>query len=645
MSDLYRFEEFVLDPKKRTLSWEGSPVHLTPKAFDILLFLVRNPNRVVSKQELMKAVWPDTFVEESNLTFNVSQLRKSLAERPPDDRLIVTLARQGYQFTGDVTVADGVESLAPASSTGLEPRVATATPLPAQGVGPPGPPTGPAPGALALAHATRWRSWAIAGGLSVIVLVASYLGWRRSRPPALPAQPATRLAVLPCLNLTGDPKQEYLADGITEELISRLAQLDPQELSVIARTSVMAYKQPAPRLEQIAHDLDVQRVLESSVRGNAGRLRITVQLIDVANQSHLWSSDYDYQSGEILRLEEDVAAAVARHIQLQLTPRLVADQRPTHAVVQGAFDAYLQGHYLFERFSKDDLEQAVGYYKEAIRLDSSYALAWVGLSRARRRQAESGWIEHEQGYREARETADRALALEPDLGVAYSNLAWIQINHDWDWEGANASVQQALRLDPGNADIVEQASDLAASLGHLDEALATAKRSVQLDPANPGTYGSLGQVLYYMNRPEEAAANMRRAMAEGSADPDLGHLALSRVYLAQGHAQEALVEAGKAHDPEFRLFGEALAHFRLGHRAESDSALTELMAKPPSLGAYLIGTTYAYRGQKDEAFRWLERAYDQRDGNLEVLKIDPLLNDLRSDPRYTALVAKMHLPQ
>lgn len=643
MSDVYQFDRFVLDPKKRTLLWDRSPVHLTPKAFDILLLLLRNPNRVVTKDELMKAVWPDTFVEEGNLTFNISVLRRTLAQYSPDERLIVTLARQGYQFTPDVAVAHSAETPARAADTPESAEKGAGQGF-ANGVEPgTDAPTAPLPAGQPSPLQIRRRGWIIVALLTPIILVASYLGWRGSRR-SLPTGSTTRLAVLPCLNLTGDPNEEYLADGITEELISRLAQLNPQKLSVIARTSVMGYKQPGRPLEEISRDLGVQRVLESSVRGSAGRLRITVQLIDVGNQSHLWSSDYDYQSRDILGLEEDVAQAVAQQIQLGFASRRPADSGRSHAISSDAIDAYLQGQYFFQHPTKDNFNKAVAYFEQAIKLDSTYALAWVALSHTQRRQVEYGFIPQEEGYRQARENAERALALDDGLGIAHANLGWIQINHDWDWEGANASVQRALQLDPGNAGILGEASALSTSLGRYDEALTEAQRTVELDPLNPYVHAWLGQLLLGLNRPQEAAVSLQRAM-QLRHDYPLVHGELALVYLAEGRAQDALVESEQEPIPSWRLRDEALANYRLGRRHESDSILAELTAQHQDHAAYQIAEAYASRGEADEAFRWLERAYTQRDPGLSATKADPLLVNLRGDPRFNAFLAKLHLPR
>jgi len=245
--------------------------------------------------------------------------------------------------------------------------------------------------------------------------VAGYLSWRNFRAAPPPRSEKIMLAVLPFQNLTGDAKQEYLADGLTEEMIAQLSRLHPEQLGVIARTSVMGYKHGDQRLDQIGRDLSVQYVLENSLRGSGDHLRVTVQLLQVKDQSHLWGQDYDYRPRDILSLEDDVATAVAREIQIRLTPQQQANLTRFRKVNPEAFDAYLEGRFFFDRDGNGDLNRAISYYEQAIKLDSSYALPWVGLSRARRRQPDRNLIPLEEGIRQAREAVEQALALDPNL--------------------------------------------------------------------------------------------------------------------------------------------------------------------------------------------------------------------------------------
>src|SRR5246500_3225507 len=354
MSDSYRFGEFVLDSRRHTLSRADSPVFLTPKAFDVLLFLVQNSNRLVTKEELLQAVWGDTFVEEGNVAQHVSQLRKALGDNPEDARLIATIARKGYRFDANVSVDEAKNAVSKAAaqvSTAEEFQPATQTihELPVN---------------VEVAKAS-WRWWKAPFVFSLVALLtgAGYMSWRHFRAATPPKSQKIMLAVLPFENLTGDPNKEYLADGLTEETISQLNRLNPEQLGVIARTSVMGYKHKDERLDQIGRDLSVQYVLENSLRQSGDHLRITSQLLQVKDQSHLWSHDYDYRAQDVLTVQDDVATAVAREIQVRLTARQEAELAQPHRVNPAAFDAYLQGYYFFERNTDKETEMAGKYYE------------------------------------------------------------------------------------------------------------------------------------------------------------------------------------------------------------------------------------------------------------------------------------------
>src|SRR5258708_3045127 len=413
---LYRFGQFALDSRKRTLSRADSPVSLTPKAFDVLLFLVQNPNRLVTKDELLQTVWGDTFVEEGNLTQYISHLRKALGDNSEDTRLIVTIARKGYQFTARVTVAEAVlAELAAFQATGrTESSRVDARPIPQYATNEAVPKV-----------PRRWRRVAAVAISTFILTTAAYTSWRHFSGITPPRSQKIMLPALPFENLTGDPSNAYLADGLTEETISHLGRLNPEQLGVIARTSVMGYKHTDERLDQIGRDLSVQYVLENILRESGSHIRITAQLIQVKDQTHLWSQDYDYLAKDILNVQDDVAKAVAHEIRVRLTSKQQAELAQSHPVNPEAFDAYLQGYYHFERDTAKDTDMAARYYERATQLDPSYALAWAGLSRVRNWQANIGLIPSEEGHRLARETVERALALNPNLPSAHAQLRLI----------------------------------------------------------------------------------------------------------------------------------------------------------------------------------------------------------------------------
>ena len=625
MSNLYRFELFVLDPGRRTLSRAGSPVSLTPKAFDVLFFLVQNPNRLVTKEELLQAVWGDTFVEEGNLKQYVSHLRKALGDNSADSRLIVTIARKGYQFTADVTVAE-------AAGTAIQAAVQASTAAVRS----------PADRAIPKVE-KRWRSAAVMGASAVLLVVVCFASWRHFSDVTPPKSQKIMLAVLPFENLTGDPNKEYLADGLTEETISQLGRLNPEQLGVIARTSVMGYKHKDERLDQIGRDLSVQYVLENSLRENGNHIRLTAQLIQVKDQTHLWSQDYDYPVKDILNIEDDVAKAVAQEVRLHLTSQKQAELARPRPVNPDAFDAYLQGFFFFEKNTDKDTDMAAKYYERATQLDPSYALAWVGLSRARKWQAVTGRIPKEEGYRLAREAVERALALNPNLAEAHVQMGRIKQQVDFDWAGADASFQRAIESEPGSPESVRLAASSAALLGRFDEALQLGRRAVDLDPLNADSWESLGEIEFFMGHLDEAAANSKKAH-ELSPDVWFSHVVLSQIYILQGRPHAALPEIEPVRSGQGRACLYAIAYYALGRKKESDASLSELVTKYHEGGAYQIAQVYAFRKQSDEAFEWLDRAYAERDDDLTATKVDPLLKPLRSDPRYAAFLKKLNLP-
>ena len=632
-SHVYRFGQFMVDPRRRTLSCAESPVFLTPKAFDVLMFLVRNPNRLVTKEELLQSVWEDTFVEEGNLAQYICHLRKALGDSE-GSRLIVTIARKGYKFTGDVSLVEVRDTAKHATlrvpATETLRADARLVEFPTRDTTPRAP--------------TQWRRAVVVAAATLILLAVGYISWRHFRDMAPPKSGKIIIAVLPFQNLTGDPEREYLADGLTEQMISQLGRLNTQQLGVIARTSVMGYKHKDERLDQIGRDLSVQYVLESSLRSGKDHLRITAQLIQVKDQTHLWSQDYDYSAQDILTVQDDVAKAVAREIELRLSPQQEAELARPRPVNPGAFDAYLQGRYFFVRNGSDeDADKATMYYERATQLDPSYALAWVGLSRARYRQADRARIPAEEGHRLAREAINRALALNPNLAEAQAQMGLLKLIVDLDWAGADAAFQRAVALAPGDSTIALQASFVPAAFGRFEEALELARRAVELDPLNAYSRGNLGQLRFFMGRHDEAVTDLKKAI-ELNPDVWLCHSLLGEIYVMQGRAQDALVEIGQERAEFLRLQQYAIAYRALGREKESGAALSELIAKYHTSSAFEVAKVYAFRNQPDEAFEWLDRAYAQRDGGLPLTNEEPLLKSLHNDPRYTAFLKKIHLP-
>jgi TolB-like protein/DNA-binding winged helix-turn-helix (wHTH) protein/Tfp pilus assembly protein PilF len=631
---LYRFGQFALDSRKRTVSRADTPVSLTPKAFDVLLFLVQNPNRLVTKEELLQAVWGDTFVEEGNLTQYISHLRKALSNNSEDTRSIVTIARKGYQFTPDVTVAEAADTAIQAAVQVSTAESSLADTQPAlRSRADEAVPKGP----------KNWRKAAVVGASAALLVVVCFATWRHFVGMTPSRSQKIMLAVLPFENLTGDPNKEYLADGLTEETISHLGRLNPEQLGVIARTSVMGYKHKVERLDQIGRDLSVQYVLENSLRESGGHLRITAQLIEVKDQTHLWSQDYDYLAKDILNVQDDAAKAVAREIRLRLNSQLQVELAQPRPINPEAFDAYLQGYYYFQRNTDKDTDMAEKYFERATQLDPSYALAWVGLSRVRNWQVNTGVIPAEQGHRLAREAVERALALNPNLAEGHSQMGRIKQQVDFDWAGADDSIQRAIALEPGDPDTLRLAAGSAAMVGRFDEGLQMSRRAVDLDPLNADSWAQLAEIEYLMGHLYEAAAEVKKAL-ELNPDVTSGHMLLSQIYVMQRRPQDALPEIELVPYHSWRAFVSAIVYQAVGREKDSETALSELIAKYHEDGAYQIAMVYAFRDQSDKAFEWLDRAYAQHDGGLIGMKVEPLLKSLHGDPRFAAFLKKLNLP-
>jgi TolB-like protein/DNA-binding winged helix-turn-helix (wHTH) protein/Flp pilus assembly protein TadD len=608
---------------------ESAKVLLREQPFRILRILVERQGQMVTRQEIRQILWPnDTFVDyDRSINVAMAILRKSLADDADHPKYIETLARRGYRLIAPVewqqsstAAQDSIGSLAETL-----PRIE-------------GPMGEREPGAR-----RHWGKAAAVAACAVILVVAGYMTWRHFRATARARSEKIMLAVLPFENLTGDPSKEYLADGLTEETILELGRLNPEQLGVIARTSVMGYKHKDTRLDRIGHELSVQYVLENSLRQSGDHMRITSQLLQVKDQSHLWSHDYDYRAQDILAVQDDVAKAVAQEIRLRLTSRQQAELAQAHRVNPEAFDAYLQGYYFFERNSDKDTEMAGKYYERATQLDPSYALAWVGLSRVRKWQAMQGLIPREEGNRLAREAVERALALNPNLAAAHDQMGRIKQQVDFDWAGADASYQRAVEVEPGNPEAVSRAAGSARLLGRFDEALRLNRRAVDLDPLNAGSWESLGETEYFMGQLGEAVADVKKSL---ELNPDVfpGPVMLGNIYVLQGRPQDALPEIERVRYEPQRAFLYAIAYYALGRKKDSDTALSELITKYDASNQYLIAEVYAFRNQSDEAFEWLDRAYSQRNSGLIVTKVDPLLKNLHHDPRYAALLKKLNFP-
>jgi serine/threonine protein kinase len=497
---------------------------------------------------------------------------------------------------------------------------------------------------IAQASLSVSRHKILAALLFLFALAAVVAGlWYRSASRAREGQASTQsstpaIAVLPFRNLSDDPENEYFSDGLSEELLNVLAQ--NRGLRVAARSSSFQFKGKNEELKEIGKQLRVSTILEGSVRKSGNRVRISTQLVNVADGFQLWSESYDRELNDIFAVQDDIARSVGEALKVKLLGEKRSSSKSANAE---AYNAYLQGRYFTDRRSQEDLKKASQYYEQALKIDARYAPARVGLAVVSYRQAGWGYVQVDEGYRKAREEVEKALELDPKLAEAHAALGWIKSHYDWDWAGADASYKRAMELEPGNANVVRQAAGLAATLGRFEEAIALDHRAADLDPLSVTVHYYAGIHAYYAGKLTDAEAAFRKALDLNPEYP-AARASLSVVYLLKSQPETALAELQREPEPFWHLYGLALAYHAAGKKNEADASLAELIKKYQEVGAIQIGELHAYRGEIDSAFEWLERAYKQRDGGLSEIKGDPLLKNLEKDPRWFAFLKKMKLP-
>jgi TolB-like protein/Flp pilus assembly protein TadD len=457
----------------------------------------------------------------------------------------------------------------------------------------------------------------------------------------MPAQgviPEKSVAVLPFIDMSEKKDQEYFSDGLSEELIDLLAQV--QDLRVPARTSSFAFKGKADDVPSIAQKLRVAHVLEGSVRKAGNTLRVTVQLIRADNGYHLWSRTYDRDIKDIFKVQDEIAAAVVEVLKAKLAPaQAVAAYRSSNTE---AYNQYLLGKRFHSRGNVDGWRRAIDAFHKAIALDPGYAAAYANLALSEYVLADS--TGDAPGQRQAMTDAERAVTLAPQEADGYASRGVLRMTFLWDWNGAEADLEKALALDPASDKVQGNYATLLERLGRLPEAIAVGRRATEIDPLSAIAWSNLGLYLTFHRDYLGANESLRRCL-EINPESSFGghHVAILR--LLEGNAAEALATARKIGIEFFRLTDVTMAEHSLGHAKESQQALDELIAKHAPDGAYQIAEALAWRGEKDKAFEWLERAYQQRDGGLSEVKVDLLLDRLHGDPRFKALLKKMNLPE
>jgi TolB-like protein/Flp pilus assembly protein TadD len=463
---------------------------------------------------------------------------------------------------------------------------------------------------------------------------------RRGKQSEVTAAGPKSIAVLPLINESGDPKDEYFSDGLSEELIAALAQISG--LKVIGRSSSFRFKDRKEEPKAIGEKLGVSTLLDGTVRKQGDRVRIVAALVNAADGIQLWTRTFDRQLKDIFAVQEEIARAVADSLKVTL---LGTDSRSAQASATDnteAHNAYLQGHFHLLRRNVEDFRKAIGYYDQAIQLDPNYALAYAERAEA---LAFMGDLTGQRptAYPKARSDAEKAVAIAPALAEARAALGWVRCLAEWKFAEGLSELKRAKELSPANPTANDLLARIIVYLGRFDEAERQARQAVELDPLSTVTHGNLARVLFYAGKLDEADAVARKA-AELQPTGAGTHRWQVLIAAQRGDGDAALREAELEPDPGFRRFELAVAYYVRGDRAAADAALADLIANGRGGLAYQIAEVYALRGEKDKAFEWLQISFDDRDAGMLGLLVDPLLRGLRDDARYKNLLAKVGLP-
>jgi len=612
MSPVYEFGPYRLDPSQHRVMDGNKQVPLTPKAFQTLLVLVESQGRVVEKEELLQKVWPDAFVEEATLAQNVFTLRKQLHDDRGEALYIETVPKRGYRFVASVRV------------------VAASNPQPAAAPADGSAPTSRAPG----------LAWIAIG--AAILLVAAFFGWRFFHPVATGHIPM--IAVLPVDNLTGDPNREFLTDGLTEELIAQLGALDPGRLGVIARTSSMTYKGSGKNIPQIAQELGVDYLLESSLREDGDKVRVTAQLIRARGQTHLWAKSYDRELKDMLRVQTEIAGAVAAAIELSLSDTTRTRLAHANTVNPDAYQAYLKGRYYWNTRTRDGLFKSVDFYNQALQLDPASAHAYAGLADAYNLIAFYGFAQTRDVIEEGTVAARKALELDPNLPDAHASLAYANFFWWWHWQAAEQDFRRALELDDNYLPAHQWYALYLAAMGRQPESLLQIGRARALDPLSPAARAGAAYVNYFARRYDDALRDCDAALAINSKFMVALYVrGLARE--AEGDFDKAISDFQSAVDISSGAptYAAALGHAYAmsGKRLQATAVLAQLRTPAGTKQTFFDqAIVSAGLGMDQEVIGLLKSGDQADDTNMIWLRVDPRLDRVRSDPWVQSWLAQ-----
>jgi TolB-like protein/DNA-binding winged helix-turn-helix (wHTH) protein/lipoprotein NlpI len=608
---IIRFGPYEADLQNGELRKHGLRLKLQGQPFQILIMLLERPGQIVTREEVQKALWSsDTFVDfDHSLGSAINKLRQALGDSAEAPRYIETIPRRGFRFVGAIAA--------------------------------------PAVAAQPTSSSSRWV-W-IATLAAAVLAIAGYFMWRSSAIRA-PAQ-NIMLAVLPFENLSGNPEQDYFSDGLTAEVITQLGGLEPTRLGVIARNSVMRYKHTDKSAAQIGRELGVDYLLEGTVRREGDHARITVQLVQVRNQTYVWAHSYERDLGSMIAFHSEVGRDVARQVRVQLTPESQARLAGTAPVNPDAYEAYLKGLYLWNKMTVDGFYKSVQHFQEAIDKDPHYAPAYSGLAAAYAGMVEFGQMTPSDAYPKSAAAARKALAIDQASSQAHTALQWSLVYYDHDWAAAEREFRRALELNPSNAEARSHYAKFLAALGRFDEALEQIERARQLDPVSPLIGVTAAQIAFWQRHYDAALAQLAKLR---EMDPNFPPM-----YWTLAHVYEATGKNAEASEAILKTWDLASGHadgiaqlenlrVRAGWRVMWEQIVKSWL-NDASRGVYQqpyqFVDAYLLLGRNSEMLQELGKAVEAHDNEVVFINVDPRFDQLRADPRFHAVVAALKFPK
>lgn len=645
---------FEIDLASGQLHKNGRKLPLQEQPFRVLAILLERPGEVVTRQELQARLWPaDTYVGfDEGLNTAIRKLRTAFGDSAGNPRFIETLPRRGYRFIAPVTettTANGLPAIA--NVAGIREDNAIDDSEEAVSL----------PDYSALAPEGGkwpWKTAVLMTAFLVLALtVVAYVMRKHSSPGSGPAK-RSMLAILPFQNLSNDPGQEYFSDGLTEETITDLGQLSPENLGVIARTSAMAYKHTDKTIDQIGRELGVDYILEGSVRREGGKARVSAQLIRVSDQTHLWAENYDRELADMLDVQNDLGRSIAEQVSANLTPQRQIELSKKHIVNPEAYDLYLKGRFYWNQRTPGAIKESIGYFVQATAKDPNFALAYAGLADAYNISNIVGLYSPSESFPQAREAAMRAIQLDPSLAEAHAALGMEKSHYEFDLPGAEREFLKALEVNPNSPYAhLFYSNCFLLPMGRKAQAIAENRRAVEIDPLSLPINNFLGMTYMMAGDDDSAYRQFQHTIAMDPSFP-LAHEYFSWFLTTTGRYEESIKEKEKGDvlsgaSPE-QAAAEAIVMekaFKSGGEKrfwQKDLELELKAGQQPGASAspFMLAADYAMAGQTDKAFEYLEKSYEEREGqDLTLLKFDPSYKNLRSDPRFSAMLRKIGLPE